>query len=276
MQKLNNIKAVIFDWAGTIIDYGCMAPTQVFIDVFMNKDIHLSNEEARAPMGLAKKDHIRELMHLDPIEKQWIAKFGRFPSEADVEDMYAELEPALSKLVKNFSDPIPGAIELINLLKSQGIKVGTTTGYVAEMMDNILPITKAHGLFPDSVVNSSEVSAGRPYPYMIYRNCKKLNVFELNRMVKIGDTVADIQEGVNAGMWTIGLTKSGNELGLSLAETEIADPIWLKGKIAIASKKLLDAGADFVAEGVWNCYPVLEEIDKLMEFSNCKSANQLI
>ena len=97
-----------------------------------------------------------------------------------------------------------------------------------------------------------------------------MNVFELNRMVKIGDTVADIQEGVNAGMWTIGLTKSGNELGLSLAETEIADPIWLKEKIAIASKKLLDAGADFVVEGVWNCYPILKEIDNLIETRNIK------
>ena len=270
MQKLNNIDAVIFDWAGTLIDYGCMAPTQVFVQVFKSKEISLSNEEARAPMGLAKRDHIRDLMQLVSIQKQWIQKYERSPSEADMEAIYTELEPVLANVVKNHTTPIHGAVELVNLLQSQGIKVGTTTGYVAEMMDNILPITTARGLVPDSVVNSSEVSAGRPFPYMIYRNCQKLNVFELNRMVKIGDTVADIQEGVNAGMWTIGLTKSGNELGLSLAETEIADPIWLKEKIAIASKKLLDAGADFVVEGVWNCYPILKEIDNLIETRNIK------
>ena len=270
MQKLNQIKAVIFDWAGTIIDYGCLAPTQVFVQVFKSKGVFLSNEEARGPMGLAKKDHIRELMQLGSIQKQWMIRFRRYPTETDIEEIYSEIEPVLSNLVKNYSYPIPGAIELINLLKSQGIKVGTTTGYVAGMMDNIIPITTALGLVPDSVVNSSEVSSGRPYPWMIYRNCEKMGVFPLNKMVKIGDTVADIQEGVNAGMWTIGLTKSGNELGLSLSDTENADPIWLQEKIAIASTKLLDAGADFVADGVWDCFPILEEIDRQMGLGNSK------
>ena len=184
MQKLNNIEAVIFDWAGTLIDYGCMAPTQVFVQVFKSKEIFLSNEEARAPMGLAKKDHIRELMQLVSIQKQWIQVYGRYPSQADMDAIYTEIEPVLANVVKNYTTPIHGAIELVNSLKSQGIKVGTTTGYVAEMMDNILPVSAAWGLIPDSVVNSSEVTAGRPYPYMIYRNCKNLNVFELNRMVK--------------------------------------------------------------------------------------------
>jgi len=270
MNKLNNIKAVIFDWAGTIIDYGCMAPTQVFIDVFGAKGITLSTEDARGPMGMAKKDHVRELMELDSIKKQWITKFGHIPSETDVEAIYAELEPSLAMVVKNFSTPIPGAVELINLLKSQGIKVGTTTGYVAGMMNNILPLAAVNGLIPDSVVNSSDVSAGRPFPWMIYRNCEMLNVFPLYQMVKIGDTVADIHEGVNAGMWTIGLTKSGNELGLSLAETEKADPIWLMEKIAFAGRKMLDAGADFVAEGVWDCLPALEEINLQIESGHLK------
>jgi len=270
MKKLKNIKAVIFDWAGTIIDYGCMAPTQVFIEVFHSKGLQLSIEEARSPMGLAKKDHVRALIRLDSIQKQWIVKYGQIPGEADVEAIYAELEPALAMIVKNFSTPIPGAVELVNLLKSQGVKIGTTTGYVAEMMKNILPLASNNGLIPDSVVNSSEVSAGRPFPWMIYRNCEKLNVFSLNQMVKIGDTVADIQEGINAGMWTIGLTKSGNELGLSLADTEKADQVWLQGKIAFAGRKLLDAGADFVAEGVWECLPFLEEIDLQIESGHFK------
>ena len=261
MKQLKNIKAVILDWAGTIIDYGCMAPTQVFIEVFTRKNILITVEEARAPMGLAKKDHVRELLSLATVQKQWITEFGQLPSDADTEAIYAELEPTLALIVKNYSDPIPGAINLINSLKSQGVKVGTTTGYVSVMMDNILPLATAGGLIPDSVVNSSEVSAGRPFPWMIYRNCEKMGVYPLNHMVKIGDTVADIQEGKNAGMWTIGLTKSGNELGLSLAEIEDTDPTWLAERIAFAGRKLLDAGADFVAEGVWDCIAILEEID---------------
>jgi phosphonoacetaldehyde hydrolase len=265
MKELKNIKAVIFDWAGTIIDYGCLAPTQVFIEVFQKMDIIISMEEARTPMGLAKKDHVRALIRLDTVQKQWLAEYGRIPSEADVESIYSKLEPALAAIVKDFCDPIPGAVRLIDSLKNQGIKVGTTTGYVAEMMNNILPFASAHGLLPDSVVNSSEVSSGRPSPWMIFRNCENMNVFPLSQMVKIGDTIADIQEGKNAGMWTIGLTKSGNELGLSLAAVNAADPTWLSDKIVHAGRKLMNAGADFVAEGVWDCWPILEEIDRQIE-----------
>lgn len=274
MKKLKNIKAVIFDWAGTIIDYGCMAPAQVFIEVFGKRDIIISMEEARGPMGLAKKDHVRELFRIDTIQKQWIAEFGRIPSETDVEEIYAELEPALAAIVKNYSHPIPGAIELINSLKEQGIKVGTTTGYVEEMMNNILPLTSARGLLPDSVINSSDVTSGRPAPWMIFLNCEIMNVFPLSLMVKIGDTVADIHEGKNAGMWTIGLTKSGNEVGLTEAEIKMADPDWLKEKIDLAGRKLWHAGADFVAEGVWDCWPILEEIDQQIEATLTKE-NQI-
>lgn len=265
MKNLKNIKAVIFDWAGTIIDYGCMAPTQVFIEVFRKKDIIITVDEARAPMGLAKKDHVRELLNLGTVQKQWYCAFGRVPSELDVELLYSELEPNLAAIVTKYSEPVPGAVELVELLKSMGVKVGSTTGYVAGMMENILPHAFANGLNLDSVVSSSEVITGRPEPWMIYRNCEKMKVFPLSQMVKIGDTVADIHEGINAGMWTIGLTKSGNELGLSLPEIEKADPVWLMERIAAAGRKLMNAGADFVAEGVWSCWPLLEEIDNQME-----------
>ncbi|MEI6677806.1 MAG: phosphonoacetaldehyde hydrolase [Mariniphaga sp.] len=270
MNKLENIRAVIFDWAGTLIDYGCIAPTQVFIEVFQRRGIEVTVDEARGPMGLAKKDHVRALVSLDSVQKQWKAIFNRLPDEQDVNTIYSELEPALASIVKLHSEPIPGAVELIDQLKSQGIKVGTTTGYVAEMMNNVLPLSIAKGLNPDSVVNSSEVAVGRPAPFMIFRNCENMGVFPLSSMVKIGDTVADIHEGRNAGMWTIGLTKSGNEVGLTLEETQRADPEWLAGKIAIAEQKLTDAGADFVSEGPWDCWPILEEIDRRIALKSSK------
>jgi phosphonoacetaldehyde hydrolase len=265
MSDLKHIKAVIFDWAGTIIDYGCMAPTQVFISAFHGKNVIVSATEARGPMGLAKKDHVREIFRLSPVQKQWVAEYGHFPDETDVNEIYAELEPSLTKIVKNFSTPIPGAVEIINKLKELGIKVGTTTGYVSEMMDNILPVADSYGLVPDAVVNSSEVPFGRPAPWMIFKNCEQMNVFPLNQVVKIGDTIADIQEGINAGAWTIGVTKSGNGLGLSLDEVEKADPVLLKNKLDNTRQKFLEAGADFVVEGVWDCWPILEEINHRIE-----------
>ena len=53
------IDAVIFDWAGTIVDFGSFAPTQVLVDAFAAAGVAITLDEARGPMGLAKRDHSR-------------------------------------------------------------------------------------------------------------------------------------------------------------------------------------------------------------------------
>ena len=262
---MSNVKAVIFDWAGTIIDYGCMAPAFVFIKVFMKYGVNISEKEARAPMGLAKKDHVRALCKMPGIKEKWKKQHGKFPDNQDVENIYLELEPMLTKIVANYSDPIPGAVELLKKLKQTGIRSGSTTGYVQSMMNSVVPAAKRNGLIPESILCSSDVPGGRPKPWMCFMNAINLNVYPMNRLIKVGDTLADIQEGLNAGMWTVGVSLSGNEIGMTEGEVKMADKAALTIKNEKARRKMMAAGAHFVIDGVWDFLPVLEKIEDLIE-----------
>ncbi len=262
---MNNIKAIIFDWAGTLVDYGCLAPTSVFVEVFAKRGIEVTLEQARGPMGLAKNIHLTELLKIDEIKKQWEKKYNRLPNEDDVDDLFSHLEPTLAQIVKEYSKPIPGAVEVVNELKSKGIKIGSTTGYVASMMKNVVPIAKSFGLEPDCIVNSSDVPSGRPKPYMCYLNAIRLDVFPFSHMIKVGDTVADIKEGINAGMWTIGFTKSGNGVGFSEEGIKDVPEEYLKDKIEAATIKLKNAGAHYIVDGIWDMLPIVEKISQRIE-----------
>jgi phosphonoacetaldehyde hydrolase len=157
---------------------------------------------------------------------------------------------------------------VVENLKGKGIKIGSTTGYVESMMTELIPKAAEQGFTPDSIVCSSEVPIGRPAPWGIFLNAQRMNVYPLSEMVKIGDTLADIQEGLNADMWTIACTKSGNEIGLSEKQVSQLDPVELKSRIKTAEKKFIEAGAHYVIEGVWDCIPVLEEIESRIKYGD--------
>lgn len=259
------LQAVIFDWAGTIVDYGSQAPIVVFKEVLMQFGIEITMEEARKPMGLDKRDHLREIFNMDRVSDLWYQKYGRKCSEEDINEIYSKLEPMLSKIVSDYSDPIPGAVELFKTLKYRGIKIGTTTGYLNSMMEKIIPVANEKGLNPDSIVTPTDVPKGRPTPWMCYQNAINMQSFPMSAMIKIGDTIADIKEGLNAGMWVIGLSKSGNEAGFTQEELNTLHESEINARVEKAASKLSNAGAHFIAEGVWECLPVIEEINRRIE-----------
>jgi phosphonoacetaldehyde hydrolase len=83
-------------------------------------------------------------------------------------------------------------------------------------------------------------------------------------MVKIGDTPADMREAVNAGMWAVGVTESGNEVGLTPQELDALPPADREIRTGEAARRLRAAGAHFVTAGMWSCLPVIREIEKLV------------
>jgi phosphonoacetaldehyde hydrolase len=255
------VKAVIFDWAGTIIDYGCMAPVVAFVEIFQRFGIDLSVGEARGPMGLAKRDHVIEILKLENVLEQWRTKYGKDPVNEDIDKIYAELESAMVSTAKEYAVPIRGAVDLFHELRANEIKLGTTTGYVDSIMKNIIPKVNSLGIDPDAIVTSSQVQTGRPAPYMVYLNAVIMGVYPLYQMIKVGDTVADVKEGLNAGMWTIGVTQSGNELGLSENETDNLLFEELSSRTNKVASRLFEAGAHYVVDGVWDCLPVINEIN---------------
>ena len=68
---MNKIEAVIFDWAGTTVDFGCFAPVNVFIEIFKEVGIEVTMEEARLPMGMLKWDHIKTMLQMERISNLW-------------------------------------------------------------------------------------------------------------------------------------------------------------------------------------------------------------
>ena len=256
------LQAAVLDWAGTAVDYGCVGPVAVFIEVFKKRGVELTLAEAREPMGVMKKDHVRALCQMESVADRWRKVHGRRPDESDVDEMYPETENMMVAAIANHSDPIPGALEAIEELRKMGLKIGTCTGYTRPMVDILAPAAAKKGYVPDAVICASDVPAGRPFPFMCYLNAIQLETYPLEAMVKIGDTVADIQEGLNAGMWTIGLTKTGNELGMTEAEVESLEPEVLLKKLAEVEARFKNAGAHYTAEGIWDCPGIVKQINE--------------
>lgn len=260
-----NIKGIVFDWAGTIIDYGCIAPVQAICSVFNNHGVQITIDEARGPMGLNKKDHINELLKTERIKKLWEEKFGRPPSITDIDNLFFELEPALCETVKKYAEPIPGIIDLLSKLRANGIKIGSSTGYSRKIIEVLMPIIREKGIILDSVVCSTDVPSGRPSPWMCYMNSINMGIYPASSMIKIGDTVNDIEEGLNAGMWTIGVVKSGNGVGYPLNRIISMEPDLLMRKINKSGHLLKSAGAHHICDGIWDVYEIIEIIDRQIE-----------
>src|SRR5262245_12563345 len=162
-EHVAELKAVIFDWAGTTVDYGSRAPTQVFVEIFRRRGVQITEAEARGPMGAAKRDHIAALVALPRIAAQWKAHCGRDPGQPDVTLMYEEFLPLQKEtLARNGSDVIPGVPEAIEKLRQQGVKIGSTTGYTRELMEVVAPLAARGGYAPEVIVCSDDVPAGRP------------------------------------------------------------------------------------------------------------------
>lgn len=245
------VDAVIFDWAGTLVDFGSLAPTQIFVDAFSVFGLRITLEQARGPMGLSKRDHIRTLLADAGIHAQWVEKFGRPPSDADIDAVYHRFMPMQIAKVAEYSRPIPGAVETLRVLRDQGIKIGSCSGYPRQVLDVLLPGAAAEGIAPDCVIAGDELPAGgRPGPFMALANVLALGASDVRRCIKVDDTAPGIEEGRNAGMWCVGLTLSGNEVGYSQSELACAAPAEVAARVARATEKLTQAGAHFVIESV--------------------------
>lgn len=214
------IQAVILDWAGTTQDFGVFAPAVVFIDVFERFGVPISMAEARAPMGLFKLDHIREITRMPAVAARWHEAKGSNATEDDVRAMFEAFAPLQVAAMARYAELIPGTVEAVDEMKRRGYKIGSTTGFMRSAATIALQEAAKQGYVPDSTVCADEVPAGRPAPWMVLRNLENLGVYPPAAAVKIGDTRIDIDEGLNAGCWTIGLSAAGNYIALSRSEFE--------------------------------------------------------
>ena len=256
------VNAIILDWAGTTVDYGCFAPVNAFIKAFEEFGLTPTIDETRAPMGMQKRAHIAKMLESEQLAAQWVEKQGKPHTSEDIDKIYALFEPNLFSTLEDYTNPIPGAIETVQKIRDMGIKIGSTTGYTRAMMDVVVPSAAKKGYSPDFVVAPDECgNVGRPYPYMIWRNLEQLKVCDIRNVVKIGDTAADMEEGVNAGCICVGVLKGSSMLALSEEEVNTMPEVQLEALLKKAEQEYLDAGADYVIRDI----TALPELIKLIE-----------
>lgn len=245
------IEAVIFDWAGTTVDYGCFAPVQAFVEVFREFRLTPTMEEIRKPMGMLKWDHICAVLSMPRIAQQFSDCYGRAHTTEDVDRMYSRFEANLMGILHNFAELKPHVLETVGELRKRGIKIGSTTGYTDAMMEVILQKAREQGYEPDVWYSPDSTDGmGRPYPYMIFRNMMDLKVSDVSRVIKIGDTVSDILEGKQAGVTAVGIIEGSSEMGLTEAEYEALSPEERAERIRTVTSKYQEAGADYVVTDI--------------------------
>lgn len=259
--KSGPIEALIFDNAGTIVDFGCIAPVMAFVEIFKRRGVEITVAEARGPMGAAKRDHIVQLLEMETVQSRWQAQHNAPSQEADIDAMYADFLPLQIDCLKEYSEVISGAKETFETARQAGLKIATTTGYPTAVMEALSQPLEAQGLVPDLRVCADDVRQGRPYPDMCLEAAMGLGVKDLAACVNIDDSAPGLQAGLAAGMWTIGLSCSGNEVGLSEAEWRASDEEE-RGRLAdAAAKTLAVTGVHYIVDTISDIGPCLEDID---------------
>jgi phosphonoacetaldehyde hydrolase len=256
-----DIRLVIFDWAGTTVDHGCRAPVQPFMRVLAACGVEITAEEARIPMGLHKRDHLRALLQLPDVAQRWRERWGRDAADADIDELYRQFMPLQMAVIDEFSRLVPGLLDCVRVLKGRGIAIGATTGYFREAAERVYRAAAAQGYCPDHCVCAEEAPAGRPAPWMIFRIMEALRIYPPAAVVKVGDTVPDIGEGRAAGVWSVGVTRTSSDVGCSETEWAALPAAEQVRRVALCRDKLLAAGAHAVVETLAELPAVLDEIE---------------
>jgi phosphonoacetaldehyde hydrolase len=255
------LKAVVFDWAGTMIDFGSCAPVEALIAAFAEQGFELTQAQARADMGRAKRDHIASIFGAPEVIDAWTAAKGAAPTPTDGDRIYEALEPLMPPAAARHTDLIPGALAMLGDVRRRGLKVGSNTGYTRDMMVPILAAAAAQGYVPDAVVCAGETAEGRPTPLMLWKLWSELGVYPAAACVKVDDAEVGIGEGRAAGCWTVGVAASGNAVGLPLADYLALDDAARRARIITASEALHAAGAHYVIDTVADLPGVLDQIE---------------
>lgn len=256
----SEVRLVVFDWSGTTVDHGSFAPIAAFVAAFKAHGVALSAAEARGPMGLHEKDHVREMLLVPEVAGRWTERHGRDWTEDDVEAIYQTFMTLQMEVVERYSTLVPGLIRTVAELKRRDIKAGVTTGYARASAELVALSARDQGFQPTICLCPDDVPAGRPAPWMIFRIMEETGIYPPAAVLKIGDTVPDIAEGKNAGVWSVGVTRTGSEVGLTEAEWDALDKAGQRTKTEPAVAKLKAAGAHAVIPSVAELPDLIDEI----------------
>ena len=166
-------------------------------------------------------------------------------TDADIDRLYEEFLPLQKGILGDHSDVIAGVPEVVAECRRMGLKIGSSTGYTRELMTVVTEMAVRQGYAPDCVLCAEDAPRGRPAPYLLYEAAMRLDVYPLWTVVVIDDTPVGIRAGRNAGCWTVGVTRTGNGVGMSVEELAQLSPNDVQQRCAAAERTLRTARASF-------------------------------
>lgn len=259
---MRRLEAVIFDWAGTTVDFGSLAPVRAIMELFARERVPINDADARRDMGIFKKDHIRRVLDAPHVEAAWLSQYGKPPTETDVEDLFAKFIPLQLEVLEEHSRLILSAGHIAQNLKSRGLRIASTTGYTRPMLEVLLASAAEQGYRPEISLCPDDTGGGRPLPWMCLRIALEFQLSSTAAAAKVGDAISDIEEALNAGMWAVGVAGTGNEIGLSAEDFAALPESERDFRLARARERLQVAGAHYVVDSVAAIEPVIERIDE--------------
>ncbi len=258
------VKGLVLDWSGTTADAYVIAPAVVFVEVFRNKGVEISMQEARGPMGLRKDLHIKMLTENPAIRERWKEVHGRYPTQQDVDEMFADFVPAQVACLPQYSDLLPGVAEVTQRLQREyGIKIGVSTGFTRVMVDVLLDAARKQGFNPDATVAGDEVVHGaRPKPFMVYRNLDLMDIHPIQAVVKVDDTVSGVGEALEAGCWGVGVARYSNYMDIdSIEQAERMSEEEIARRLEHSRELLRKSGAHYVIDSIVELPAVIDDIN---------------
>ena len=258
------VRGVVLDWSGTVADAYVIAPAVVFVDVFRKHGVEISMSEARGPMGLRKDLHIQKLTEDPAIRERWKEAHGKHPGDAEVAAMFADFVPMQLACLPEYAGLLPGAAEAAEKLrKDYGLKIGMSTGFTRAMVDVLLAETKKQGYHPDAAVAGDEVEHGaRPRPFMVYRNLDLLDLSPIQSVVKVDDTVSGVGEGLEAGCWSVGVSRYSNYMDIDSIAQEKALPAGeIERRHGLTREILRKSGAHYVIDSIADLPEVIDDVN---------------
>ena len=200
MADESQINLVMFDLAGTTVDdcvEGVPLVTVAMKDAFKKHGYDIDPETVNKYRGLEKKDAIRYIIgHVH--EKERVPT----SSAIDVEIVFKDFKDFLSKHLSSIKNEIPGTSDVFYKLKAEGVKIAVGSGFPNNVVESIVSTLQWKDLV-DCICSAEKVGHGRPHPAMIHSAMKCFNISDPRSIVKVGDTRADVEEGKNAGCWTV-------------------------------------------------------------------------
>lgn len=199
------VQLVVFDMAGTTVDDSVNGLPLVAVamqEAFRKHGQEVSIDKVNEVRGMEKKNAIKNVLLALRKESQGEVIEANFQEEDLVDAIFKDFKESLNTYLAFIDKEIPGTSETFRILRSKGVKISVGSGFPHSVVETIVKNLGWVGMI-DYVSSAEKEGHGRPHPAMIHAAMKCCSVEDVRSVVKVGDTKMDVQEGRNAGCWTV-------------------------------------------------------------------------